>query len=128
MSVHAVATIPDPAAFPLAPPLLDRWDACSQHGSHADISAFFHRLDLPDAASPQLRLQYFQYPKDRYEFGWYFLMLVHTFVIILIVFEKFLAEERALVPEEWRKSIPQVGKNVEILMKEAEQRMSEEEA
>ncbi len=118
----------DPDAFPLAPPLLNRWDACSQYGSHADVDTFFLRLDLPDAASQMLRLHYFQHPRNRYEFGWYFLLFVHTFVIILHVFEKYLVREKALLPEEWGRSIPQVGKNVEELMKEARRRADEEEA
>ena len=118
----------DPDTFTLAPPLINRWDACSQYGSHADIDTFVHRLDLPDVASRMLRLHYFQHPRNRYEFGWYFLLLVHTFVIILHIFEKYLVREKALLPEAWGRSISQVGKNAEELMKEARRRADEEKA
>ncbi len=75
-----------------------------------------------------LRLHYFQHPRNRYEFGWYFLLFVHTFVIILHVFEKFLVREKALLPEEWGRSIRHVGKNVEDLLTEAKRRADEEKA
>jgi hypothetical protein len=55
----------EPEAFPLAHPLLNRWDACSRYGSHADIDVFVHRLTLPEDGSPVLKLQYFQHPKNR---------------------------------------------------------------
>lgn len=116
----------DPDAYPLARPLLNHWDACSQYGSHADVDTFFYRVDLPDADSPMLRLHYFQHSKNRWEFGWHFLMLVYTFVIILKVFEKYLVHEKALLPEGWAKSIPEVGKNVEDLIEEAKRRAKSE--
>lgn len=112
----------EPDAYPLAHPLLNRWDACSEYGAHADISAFVHRLELPDATNRMLKLQYFQHPKNRWGFGWYYLLLVHTFLIILQVFERYLVQEKGVVPDEWVRSIPQVGKNLEELMKEAKRR------
>jgi hypothetical protein len=115
----------EPDAYPLAHPLLNRWDACSEYGAHPDISAFVHRLELPDATDRRLKLQYFQHPKNRWEFGWYYLLFVHTFLIILQVFEKDLVQEKSFVPDEWAKSIPQVGKNLEELMEEAKRRGDE---
>lgn len=112
----------DSNAFPLARPLLDRWNACSEYGAHADINTFIERLELPSPSKPELKLQYFQHPKNRWEFGWYYLVLVHTFVIILQAFEKYLVVEKAFLPKEWAKAIPHIGKNVENLMQEAEQR------
>ena len=38
----------DPDAYPLAPPLLDVHDKCSEYGSHADISSFVHRVSIED--------------------------------------------------------------------------------
>lgn len=35
-------------AFPLAPPLLDVHDKCSEYGSHADISSFVHRISIDE--------------------------------------------------------------------------------
>ncbi len=120
----------DPNAFPLAQHLLKLRDACSQYGAHADISTFVHRLELPDFELPEsneqmLKLQYFQHPKSRWEFGSFYLRLVHTFLIILQIFEKYLVQEKAFVPNDWAKSIPQVGKNLEELMEEAKRRGDE---
>lgn len=109
----------NPNTFPLAAPLLNRRDACSRYGSHADIESFAHRLELPKEPGQMLRLHYFQRPKNQREFAWYYLLLMHTFLIILQVFDKFLVQEKRYVTSEWSNSIPQLGKYLEKLMEDA---------
>ncbi len=109
----------NPNAFPLAKPLLALRDACSQYGSHADIDSFVHRLELPKAPGEELKLQYFQHPKNRWDFGWWYLRLIHTFLMILQVFEKFLVQEKGFVTQEWASSTRQIGMQIEKLMIEA---------
>ena len=41
----------DPSKYPLSHTLINIHDACSEFGSHADISSFFYRLErkkIPD--------------------------------------------------------------------------------
>lgn len=112
----------DPKAFPLSGMLLDRRDACSQYAAHADVDVFAHRLDLPTPESLQLKIQYFQHPANRWEFGWFFLMQLHTFVLILSVFEKYFVGEKGFVSNEWTGRVGNLGKQIEAMMEEAENR------
>ena len=109
----------NPNAFPLAKPLLSLRDSCSRYGSHADIDSFVHRLELPKRPGEELKLQYFQHPKNRWDFGWWYLRLIHTFLMILQVFEKYLVREKEFVTQEWANSIRQIGLQIEKLMDEA---------
>jgi len=38
----------DPAQFPIAGPLIEVHDKCSEFGSHADIGSFVHRINIED--------------------------------------------------------------------------------
>jgi hypothetical protein len=101
----------DNSAYPLAPELLKIHDACSEFGSHADISSFFHRLEtktLPDNKS-ELLLHYFQFPRNPDEYRFYFLVVVQAFYLMFRIFKLFFDQKLKIVDPRWEGTIAQLG-------------------
>lgn len=87
----------DPSSYPLAPPLLKAHEACSQFGSHADISTFFNRLEtkrtvVDEKENLEMKFFYFQFPVDVEEFYKYFLYLMNHYLMMLALFFELVKE------------------------------------
>jgi hypothetical protein len=84
----------DASKFPLAPPLLELHDLCSQYGSHADVVSFVHRVEVVPLNEDQAVIEHlmFQYPKDHDEFRYYIVSTMSAFLIMLEVFVDVIAK------------------------------------
>jgi hypothetical protein len=84
----------DASKFPLAPPLLELHNLCSQYGSHADVASFVHRVELVPLNEDQAVIEHlmFQYPKDRDEFRYYIVSTMSAFLLMLEVFIEAIAK------------------------------------
>lgn len=102
----------DASVMPLAEHLLKIHEACSRFASHADFDAFGHRLELVRKGTPMLKVHYFQHPKDVPEFQFYAVTMLHTFVVILNVFEKVLVDLKR-VDQSWSKKLRAIGTRLE---------------
>lgn len=103
----------DPEFLPLAGHLLKIHEACSQYGSHADFDAFTHRLQMVRARVPMMQVHYFQKPERTADFQFYMVTLLHTFVVILNVFEGFLKNEMKTVDDAWSGELREIGETLE---------------
>ena len=63
----------DESSFPLARELLNIHGKCSEFGSHADVSSFFHRLQITDLdeKNSEMLFHYFQFPANRDQYRFY---------------------------------------------------------
>ena len=64
----------DSSLYPLAHNLIKMHNACSEYGSHSDISSFFHRLETratEDEKREILLVHYFQFPRNQEEYRFY---------------------------------------------------------
>ncbi|MBX3305413.1 MAG: hypothetical protein KF751_05095, partial [Nitrospira sp.] len=73
----------DSSKYPLAHILINLHDSCSEYGSHADISSFFHRMEvkeLSEANADLLQIHYFQFPRETSEYKFYFVLTLQAFL------------------------------------------------
>ena len=102
----------NPSKYPLAPELLKIHEACSQYGSHADISSFIHRVEMkemPGEDADLLQLYYFQFPKDENEYKFYFVLVLQTFFKIFGVFKVFFDKKLSIIDPHWEATIKALG-------------------
>lgn len=105
----------NPSVLPLARPLLQVHEQCSQFASHADFDSFLHRLEVVETDVAELRVHYFQMPRTVTEVRMYVLTLIHTFIVILNVFETYVAKRHKVVSDTWGENLRKLGGAVEAL-------------
>lgn len=91
----------DPTAYPLAEPLLNLHDYCSQFASHADFSVFLHRLSIDeDEKHQQIEISYFQqvFPTALHQMV--FMTFLDAHLTMLGIYEPFLLE-KGLIDQKW---------------------------
>lgn len=106
----------DNSKYPLAHKLIKFHDACSEYGSHADISSFIHRLDLkeiPGVSADHLQLHYFQFPRKVEEYKFYFVLTLQALLMIFEIFRVFLSHNLAVIDPTWEASIVKLGMRLE---------------
>lgn len=108
----------DISRYPLAQRLFEVHDACSQYGSHADISSFIHRLNRNDAAETEkqeIKLSYFQAPRQKEEFRFYFIVTLQAFFLMFKIFKVFLDSSLKIVDPKWEGVIKSIEPRLEEL-------------
>jgi hypothetical protein len=86
----------DTSAFPFARELLNIHDACSEFGSHADISSFFSQTG-----------DYAGSGQDEYRF--YFLVILQAFFLIFRIFRLFFEKKLGIIEPTWEAAIAKLG-------------------
>ncbi len=108
----------DRSKYPLAHRLVQVHDSCSEYGSHADISSFIHRLnvkEIPGQNADLLQFHYFQFPKPKEEYQFYFVLILQIFMLILQIFKLFLNQKLTVVDPEWERAIAKVDQHLDRL-------------
>jgi hypothetical protein len=111
----------DSSKYPLAHALIKIHDSCSEYGSHADISSFFHRLEkkeIPETTQGQLLLHYFQFPKDKEEYRFYYLVTLQAFFLMFMIFKRFFDDNLKIIDPKWEGTIEHMGPTLEKLRNE----------
>ncbi|GEM_PF-3997359 len=105
----------DSSKYPLAHQLVNIHDLCSEFGSHADVSSFFHRLELrPDAnGKKELRVHYFQFPKKKPEYQFYFIATLQGFYLMFRIFKVFFDQNLKIIDIHWEQLIETLGKKLD---------------
>jgi hypothetical protein len=112
----------DSSKYPLAHALITIHEACSQFGSHADDSSFFHRLEtkeIPETNQDQIFLHYFQFPRNHEEYKFYYIVTLQAFYQMFLVFKLFLDKTLKIIDPKWENTISALGPELERLRKEA---------
>jgi hypothetical protein len=112
----------DSAKYPLAYGLIEIHDACSEFGSHADISSFFHRLEtkeIPGTKQDQLLLHYFQYPRNLEEHRFYYIVTLQAFYRMFLIFKLFLDSTLRIIDPKWESTIKVLGPKLETLRRQS---------
>lgn len=102
----------DASAYPLTHELVKLHEACSEFGSHADINSFVHRLeikDIPGESKDQLLVHYFQLPKNKYEYRFYFIVVLLSFWHIFKIFKVFFDKTLKVIDPQWEASFKLLG-------------------
>lgn len=110
----------DSTKFPLAHSLLKTHDCCSEFGSHADISSFFHRLEtkeIPGTTKDQLLVHYFQFPKDQEEYRFYYIVTLQAYFSMFLIFKIFFDDNLKIIDPKWEATIFDLGPKLEKLKK-----------
>lgn len=100
--------------------LINIHDACSEFGSHADISSFFHRLErkeIPNTNQDKVLVHYFQFPRNPEEYRFYYIVTLQAFYNMFMIFKLFLDKSLRIVDPEWEKVISVIGPELEKLRK-----------
>ena len=105
----------DSSKYPLAHQLIDIHGLCSEFGSHADVSSFFHRLELkPDAnGKKELRVHHFQFPKKKSEYQFYFIATLQGFYLMFKIFKIFFDQNLKIIDINWEQRIEVLGKKID---------------
>lgn len=104
----------DSSKYPLAQQLINVHELCSEFGSHADVSSFFHRLELkPDSIGrKELRVHYFQFPKKKSEYQFYFIATLQGFYLMFRIFKVFFDQNLKILDMNWEHLIETLGKKL----------------
>lgn len=108
----------DSSKYPLARRLIGIHDACSEYGSHADISSFIHRLevkDIPGTRKDRLLVHYFQSPRQIEEYKYYFIFTLQAFFLMFMIFKTFFDANLKIVDPNWEEVIKALGPELEKL-------------
>jgi len=108
--------------YPLAKTLLILHDACSEFGSHSDISSFFHRLEfkeISESNKQKVLLHYFQFPRNSEEYRFYYLVTLQAFFQMFLVFKIFLDQKLKIYDPKWEETIKFLGPELEKLRKQS---------
>ena len=114
--------------YPLAHELIKIHDACSEFGSHADISSFFHRLEtkeVPGTDQDQLLLHYFQFPRNSEKYRFYYIVTLQAFYFMFLIFKLFLDKTLKIVDPKWEATINSLRPILQKLGKEIYSKFSE---
>ncbi len=88
--------------------LLEVYDSCSSHASHADVNVFVHRITFPENGNNLLGISPFQAPDDPNTMRKYMLELILVFSSVLSLFDKFTRIIKPDLPEDWEASMNRV--------------------
>ena len=119
----------DSSLYPLAHDLLKIHDACSEYGSHSDISSFFHRLETKETDDKKrdiLLLHYFQFPRNPEEYKFYYLTTLQGFFSMFLIFKLFIDENLKIIDPKWESTIKHLGPLLNKLKKESFAKFDEE--
>jgi hypothetical protein len=97
--------------FPLAVELCNIHESCSKFGSHADMSSFFHRLEIERPSEKDvdlLKVHYFQWPRNDDEFRYYQVYLLNSFYLMFKIFKVFLDRELRIIDPQWENAIKDI--------------------
>jgi hypothetical protein len=106
----------DKSSYPLSGPLLHLHGVCSKYGSHADVSAFVHRLRVrPTEDGTELREHLmFQYPEDENEFRYYIVSTMSAFLLMLGVFsDALIPHAQGFEGAGWKESTANLVQKIE---------------
>jgi len=110
----------DSSRYPLAHILINLYDSCSEYGPHADISSFFHRMEVkefPEANADLLQIHYFQFPRESSEYKFYFVLTLKAFLKMFEIFRVFLNRRLKIIDPSWEASIARLNPHLEELRK-----------
>lgn len=116
----------DSSKYPLAQRLLNIHDLCSEVGSHADVSSFIHRLEIkkdPTASGRQLLVHYFQFPRKKAEYQFYFISTLQAFLMMFRIFKAFFDQTLKIIDPQWEHAIETLGIKLEELLKKYKAQM-----
>ena len=108
----------DNSKYPLAHKLIQLHNACSQYGSHADISSFVHRLELNEVPGTNvdfLQLHYFQFPKSKEEYKFFFVCNLQIFMHLFDIFRLFIDHPLVVVDPPMQNIIERLKSRLEEL-------------
>lgn len=117
----------DKSKYPLAQTLLNLHNACSEFGSHADISSFAHRLEVKEVSNPNkqnLLLHYFQFPRDPEQYRFHYLVTLQAFFQMFLVFKIFLDKKLKIYDPKWEETIKFIGPELDRLRKESHAKLN----
>ncbi len=105
----------DVTKYPLAHQLVNVHDLCSEFGSHADVSSFFHRLELrPDpSGKKELLVHYFQFPRNKAAYQFYFIATLQGFYLAFKIFKVFFDQHLKIIDINWEQLIETLGKKLD---------------
>lgn len=112
----------DSSLYPLAHDLVKIHDACSEYGSHSDISSFFHRLETKETNDKKkdiLLVHYFQFPRNPEEYKFYYLTTLQDFYSMFLIFKLFLDQNLKIIDPKWESTIKHLGPLLNKLRKES---------
>lgn len=117
----------DSSLYPLAHDLIKMHNACSEYGSHSDISSFFHRLETratEDEKREILLVHYFQFPRNQEEYRFYYLTTLQGFYSIFLILKLFLDQKLKIVDPKWESTIKNLGPTLNKLRKDSYEKFS----
>ena len=117
----------DSSLYPLAHNLIKMHNACSEYGSHSDISSFFHRLETratEDEKREILLVHYFEFPRNQEEYRFYHLTTLQGFYSIFLIFKLFLDQRLKIVDTKWESTIKNLGPTLNKLRKDSYEKFS----
>lgn len=100
----------DHSLYPLAHSLLNIHGLCSQFGSHADFSSFFHRLETKPRLDneSEVLVGYFQFPSNTENYRFYYLTVLQAFFLIFQIFKTFFDKKLRIIDPDWEHAIGQL--------------------
>ncbi len=110
----------DHSKYPLAHNLITLHGLCSQFGSHADITSFFHRLEIKKSSevkNKELLVYYFQFPKNPIEYRFYYIVTLQSFYLMFLIFKAFFDKTFKIIDAEWENKIKELGPKLDNLRK-----------
>lgn len=112
----------DAKLYPLAHDLIKIHDACSEYGSHSDISSFFHRLETKETDNKDqgmILLHYFQFPRNPEEYKFYFITTLQGFYAMFLIFKLFFDKNLKIIDPNWEYTINYLGPHLNKLRQES---------
>ena len=110
----------DSSKYPLAHNLINIHEACSEYGSHADISSFIHRIErkeISGTSQDQIFVHYFQFPKDEEEYRFYYIVTLQSFFLMFLIFKPYFDTNLKIIDPIWELTITEMGPKLEKLRK-----------
>lgn len=118
----------DTTKYPLAHSLIGLHDFCSEHGAHADDSSFFHRLErkkVLNAEVNEIVFQYFQFPRPKEKFKFYYVSILEVFFLVFMIFKSFLDNELRIIDLQWEEAINMLETRLPLLRERYHSQMEE---
>ncbi len=100
----------DSKKYTLAHELLRMHEACSEYGSHADISSFAYRIKLN---KKELSMNYFQYPEVKAEQIYYFILTLHIYYLIFKIYKiEYFDKTLKIIDQQWENKFIFLGEEL----------------
>jgi hypothetical protein len=120
----------DKTLYPVAQPLIELHEICSEFGSHADVGSFIHRVRVEKTSGVNKQLLkhlMFQVPEHALEHRYYLLRTYLGFVLMVLIFTDFIGGlTKGFDVSDWKKRVEEMGGSVQSVADECMTAMRKE--